>query len=778
MSRNFAYPLRPGLQPRVAGPPMRERIAQSGPAGGSSGRRPAPPPTSHRSDRMGLPQGPIPKYVSRPDDETKAQPTVAYRPIQPVGPQPRYYPSAEQYDSTSLGTHPSMQSDRSIYIGYDPSSDQAERDPNRLTPNFPAQASSQQRRPVGNASPPSALRAVAPPYYSQQTMQIPPIPEESPYHSRHASYASSSAIPSSWVDTEESASDRENALPIQRGSDVEAEGENNGELVRHASLGKRQKPTLTNIKSPERSRSRATSGASSSQLAKTPPAVDREPMARGDSPVLYQVSTSSGSRPSPTLSKASIPSTLPQSPLAANNTYFSEKPVRGRAYSDTLPAFLDKEIGGASSEPTFPPKASTRKGSRSEEHAGRIPPRLNMEAVREAEARGSLTSLPDLIRRATKLAAALETGRPGSTAWGGRGSLFGFSGSSAGRSNGRSRDTDSISEILASFPPPALGAQRSRDGNRGSTLPSMVSEWPIAADCGYGTDNGSIRQVKPRRRICGLPLWAFIVLVILALVVITAAVIVPIQLANLSKSGKNNGNAQALENCKKTNPCQNGGENLATSNFCGCICTNGFTGSLCQTKEPDASCGSYDFAGRGNNSSIAGLKNATIGSALPRLFNKSSSYNIGLDPSLLLGVFSQANLTCTLQNALINFDGETEPISHKRALKIIRSLRIRQIDIDTSTNTPTATSTSTWSSATATSSGVPVLNQDTLDFARVGVLFLAQNDGVGVAETAHEDLDATFRDGTDRGNVTTGKFTFKLDSRSIVLSDGKVVGGV
>jgi hypothetical protein len=38
-----------------------------------------------------------------------------------------------------------------------------------------------------------------------------------------------------------------------------------------------------------------------------------------------------------------------------------------------------------------------------------------MDAVRDAEARGSLTSLPDLIARATKLAAMMDRGkRPGS----------------------------------------------------------------------------------------------------------------------------------------------------------------------------------------------------------------------------------------------------------------------------------------------------------------------------------------------------------------------------
>jgi hypothetical protein len=47
--------------------------------------------------------------------------------------------------------------------------------------------------------------------------------------------------------------------------------------------------------------------------------------------------------------------------------------------------------------------------------AMRRPLRLDIDAIRDAEARGSLTSLPDLIRRATRLAAMMDRGkRPGS----------------------------------------------------------------------------------------------------------------------------------------------------------------------------------------------------------------------------------------------------------------------------------------------------------------------------------------------------------------------------
>jgi hypothetical protein len=45
----------------------------------------------------------------------------------------------------------------------------------------------------------------------------------------------------------------------------------------------------------------------------------------------------------------------------------------------------------------------------------RRPPKLDIDAVRRAEERGSMTSLPDLIRRATRLATMIDHGkRPGS----------------------------------------------------------------------------------------------------------------------------------------------------------------------------------------------------------------------------------------------------------------------------------------------------------------------------------------------------------------------------
>lgn len=73
-------------------------------------------------------------------------------------------------------------------------------------------------------------------------------------------------------------------------------------------------------------------------------------------------------------------------------------------------AGLAKEMGVFGTLPKAAPTMSDKRPW------GRKPAALNMYAVRDAEARGSLSSLTDLIRRATKLASNLDHGRTASRA--------------------------------------------------------------------------------------------------------------------------------------------------------------------------------------------------------------------------------------------------------------------------------------------------------------------------------------------------------------------------
>jgi hypothetical protein len=250
--------------------------------------------------------------------------------------------------------------------------------------------------------------------------------------------------------------------------------------------------------------------------------------------------------------------------------------------------------------------------------------------------------------------------------------------------------------------------------------------------------------------------------------------------------------------CAQSNPCSNGGENIATSNFCGCVCINGFTGDQC-TEPATSACVTFN---------TKGIRNATIGSALPRLLKKAdSSYGIALDTGLLMGMFSKGNISCAAMNALVNIAGGTGLKARKRwvveiGMRVRKrgigaglQLRQRQVpDASASTSaatTPTPTPTTpasvtaassalTVTSPTPTPSGTPrsvELDQDALDFARVAVLFIAQNKGLDTADQARRDLDATFRSGVDFGNVTSGNAVFVLDDRRVVL-DGNSTGGV
>lgn len=342
-----------------------------------------------------------------------------------------------------------------------------------------------------------------------------------------------------------------------------------------------------------------------------------------------------------------------------------------------------------------------------------------------------------------------------------------------GQSNGRSRDTDSISDILASFPPPVLAQGRNRSTR-------IVSQWPLPGDFTHENDSSIRPSRKQGRRICGLPLWAFILLVILALLVISAGVIVPLQLVNLSKGDSDADDSSPVAQCKEKNPCLNGGENIATKNFCGCVCTNGFTGSDCSQKD-DLSCTTVDLMDR-KGKPVAGIRNVTMGNALPRLFKIADPfYNIELDMAVVLAVFSNESISCTAQNALVTFNGVAIPSTSttnggKRALAdAIAALEKRQDLI-------TATSTATSAAATASSSDddrVPELDPDAVDFARVVVLYLTNFQTLKVAGEAQNAFQSGFTAGRDFGDISLGNnITVDFDNRSIQLSDGDVVGSV
>jgi hypothetical protein len=295
-------------------------------------------------------------------------------------------------------------------------------------------------RRSANLGPPPSSRRGASSYYSQ-TSYVSPIPEESPRtQPSHGSYASSAAIPASWGsdspgyelddEDEDARYGRERgfgAEPIEEGRESRESNVDDSDdrgLIRSASLGKRAKPSVITTKSAERTEPQRpnpqpqqksklermgvleggiagdATGAAASKDAR-PRAVEAVwPMVGSpDSPLaggtgLIDKSTSSSENE------------VPQ--VARNVTVDDTEPV------PSAPGVADM-LGAYNAASSLKPPGTTPIRSPSPGFnrlsAIRRPPRLDIDAVRDAEARGSLTSLPDLIRRATRLAAMMDRGK-------------------------------------------------------------------------------------------------------------------------------------------------------------------------------------------------------------------------------------------------------------------------------------------------------------------------------------------------------------------------------
>lgn len=211
------------------------------------------------------------------------------------------------------------------------------------------------------------------------------------------SLASSRAIPSSW-----GSSPAESEILGAYLDDASDEDKNNAEidqdqgetLVRNASLGKRQKPTMRTIM-----KSNPNSEVSIPDVPSTNPREEKnEKAATG----LTEGAAVGQAVHAPNPARRNSDSTT-----SAESCVDPEKPRFADVVYKTA---LEK---GVVALPALPKAAPTMSDKRP---GGRKPPRLDMDAVRDAETRGSLSSLSDLIRRATKLASNLDRGRTASRA--------------------------------------------------------------------------------------------------------------------------------------------------------------------------------------------------------------------------------------------------------------------------------------------------------------------------------------------------------------------------
>ncbi|KAI9842354.1 MAG: hypothetical protein M1838_003170 [Thelocarpon superellum] len=702
-----------------------------------------PPLPSHISSLMGPPRIPDPnrltaKSVNQAGDEGLQTPRSGLYP-------PLNTPAA-------FSTHvPSVISSR-----------QSTASSTSSIPDFPVPNATPARKSFG---PPSSRRGYSS-YYSQSSFH--PIPEEA-----SGSFSSGNGVPSGWnsplpppqasgldeavEDEEEPSADGATQSPTSTDGDER-------DLVRHASLGQRHRPSLTTIRTYERESSELEMPRSMPRSTESLSAQFNE----SDSAERESQSQGSGAETSGLTAAAAAPAGADFGTAAV----MKPKPLARAGMS--RPANAGSARGAGPDDAYFGFKR---------------PPPLNMDAVKAAEARGSLTSLPDLIRRATTLASVLDRGRPASRM------DMGFNWPRAERGNEKvlsvRRSGGSLTDLLASFPPPGLATP----GSDARDTPPVYRSGRRGSSSTTGSLDKKFKPVPARfRRYCGIPLWILVTLGV-AMVVITAAVVIPLTVVVLPRQHDNDVKAQ-LASCQTNVQCANGGQNSFDTGVCGCVCSGGYTGDRC-TVPPDNGCSNTTVTNLSG-----GSQNATLGSAIPRLLQVGQSqFNIPLNGSQILAGFTTANASCPSENALVTFNGRSDrntggASSTSAAGPTVTPHRKRQdiaglptvisapasLDPEATSNgiifaSPTASPvTAPLSSPTATALFV---DEDTLDFARVGMLYILQEKSMNIATSAQQTLSTSLgatllaSANVSAGNGITLNFkTFAIDLGNGVVGVG------
>ncbi|KAI9799344.1 MAG: hypothetical protein M1825_004837 [Sarcosagium campestre] len=642
-------------------------------------------------------------------------------------------------------------------------------------------------RKSGNYRPPSARRGASS-YYSQYSF-VAPIPEERQDPQRsHGSFASSKVMPDSWGPNPQGRQDGgvhndddhhgEGGRISRQSDDDEERG-----LVRQASLGHRHRPALTTIKSLDRlgqDRTRS-ENATAGRLGPSADGGMRVQFAQAPS---FSRSAESLPQPKPAARSRSSLSRIRNSflkipmalttdvPAPAPSGSRSVTPSAGELRTDSAQREYraDSRNGRQNATPPFGMLGETGDSTLGLKR----PPPLNMNSIAAAESRGSLTSLPDLIRRATTLASVLDRGRPETRLDGEFMPLHGGT-AQAKRPAVQTRRSGNFNDQLDSFPSPGR-----HDG-----VDSRESRWPSPHENGNSADGqeDEKRSLTPeprRRRCCGIPLWLFNIILLIGILGIVAAIVLPIVFIVLPRQRA--ASNPALEKCKTTSACANGGSSMLDGNTCRCICVNGFTGATCRVRSPD-SCVTTDISSGGTS-----VNDATVGSSIPRLLQDvSDQFEIPLNSPTIISRFSANDLSCRSENALVTFNGLSSPASSTSDTAASRRAKRAEADrriilrkrapaseeipgattkdgiiFATATDSPSSDSSSGSSTdqpATVTDVPTPVnidspfsLNDTTFDFARVSVLYILEQSSFDKAVTAQSRIQSFL--GTSQGIAT------------------------
>ena len=336
---------------------------------------------------------------------------------------------------------------------------------------------------------------------------------------------------------------------------------------------------------------------------------------------------------------------------------------------------------------------------------------------------------------------------------------------------------------------------------------------------------------KQGRRCCGLPLWGFLLILLVILIIIAAAVVIPLEFFVIRKQNAGRDAQPALQQCQNQLTCANGGTNVVNQGICSCICTNGFTGFDCTVAGADG-CTTSNLAGETN------INNVTLGNAIPRLVQQATNFSISLSGTQILAKFNAGNLSCAAENALVTFDGEstrqgaanaivTDPTNVSNAADIGENIvngvaivtvmvmagQSTTVTVDvptyyrsgdalqtangagtfstifattisyppgetsippTTTTTVTTTITPVTSTPTSTPTGTFMVTEETLDFARVVVLFVLQEETLSNAESAQNALQRFFTSASE-SYLGTGTSVTPDQARNVSLGNGNTI---
>ncbi|KAK2821080.1 hypothetical protein FQN49_007731 [Arthroderma sp. PD_2] len=670
---------------------------------------------------------------------------------------------------------------------------------------------------------------------------VSPIPEEFPSHvQRNAkSYASSKAIPSSWgsapfetvdlkyeempdtvlgtdggssaynEDEMAQALKAKSALRTRNKGSVDLPSPSASSLARQVSLGKKGKSELRTINitknDAQSSHNRSTSEKSLGVTSEAGSVTSSGTIGIAINPSL----------------RANIPGH--QIPPSFHNPKGQLRPSRLRANSHSSVESIDDEEPEGDEVPIIHKQPTNDSEFRDVELGGAraaahrmsqfsdlpLPPSLNHDG-RETEVRSSLTSLPDLIRRATKLASNLDRGKRVSKNPAG---MFEMFNSNPDLKNKDRRYSGSITDILASFPPPGIQTP----GNNS----------PHPGDDSKGKSN-EVDVPRTRRRFCGLPVPALIVFCIGLVLLLALVITIPLAVAGKPRNHSPDGTQTS---CEIEFPCKNGGISIGSLGTCSCVCPEGYRGTTCGVIA-DKSCVIAELQ---DNRKLR--HDATVGSAIPRLVQHSLvSFDIPLDVGKLLMLFDSEDVSCNMENALVTFNGRNQKrgipaprhLDNNEVLEYTLPTRRRSGDVAarapqqgtttrrTPTPTPTRTSTRTTSStrtssptrtasstsrssstptptSTTTPTPTPTAGPNVLDFSRIAVLYVFEKTEQFVAaDAAQKSIQDGLRrpSGTENNQpsfkpvrLSYGEDTFLLDFGTLSITffekgaEPVVVGG-